>query len=251
MNILNSFPFYELSAYKEFEIVLGIDEAGRGSLAGPVSVSCISFQKSFFQNYDKKESWIYEVNDSKKLTENKREILLNSILKNLSFYRYLLISSRIIDKIGINAAIEKAILIFIRHIVCFTNYTKIKFYIDGNYKFLYNNIKDEIDSIKDILITNKKNIVNIQFKKKNKNYLISNENIIKGDEKVFSIACASILSKVKRDQYMKRISILFPDYNFQNNKGYGTKEHLQKIEQFGQCFLHRKSYNINFQYRIF
>jgi ribonuclease HII len=252
LDIQSSFNHYERLSYLNYDLVLGIDEAGRGSLAGPVSVCCLSFEKSFFEIslQNDQYSWIHKVKDSKKLLEKEREKLVEPILFHSYFTKTLLISAIVIDKIGINKAIEKAILIFIRHLINFNSYTKIKILIDGNYKFSYKSLSTEIRNIIfDIRMQNYQSEITI--KKNNTLYKFNIESIIKGDEKVFTIACASIVAKVMRDRYMKKISTLFPEYEFYQHKGYGTKSHREKINQFGYTFFHRKTYKISKQYKLF
>jgi len=252
LGLQSSFRRFEQPAYRNFDLVLGIDEAGRGSIAGPVSVSCVAFPKNFFDpEIYQKQAWLNFVDDSKKLNEKLREELYDYIIQNQIYFSNLLISAKIIDKYNINFAIEKAILTFFRHLLSYKNYKKIKIFIDGNYSFLFKNIKEEIYSVDDYSYKKNKNSIDLEISIKKNQYKISIENIVKGDQKIFSVACASILSKVIRDRYMKRISALYPSYEFEKNKGYGTKKHIQIINQFGYCVFHRRSYNISQQYKLF
>ncbi len=252
MDLQLSFRKFEQPAYKNFDLVLGIDEAGRGSIAGPVSVSCVAFPKSFFDSKSSpKYIWLNLVDDSKKLNEKTREELFDYIIKNKIYSNNLLISAKIIDKFNINFAIEKALLIFFRHLLLYKNYKKIKFFIDGNYSFLFKTIKEEINLIDEYSYKKNKNSIDLEISIKKNQFTLSIESVVKGDQTVFSVACASILSKVIRDRYMKKISFLYPLYEFDKNKGYGTKKHIEVIHQLGYCVFHRRSYNILQQYKLF
>ena len=252
MGLQSSFRSFEQPAYRNFDLVLGIDEAGRGSIAGPVSVSCVAFPKNFFDSeIYQKQAWLNFVNDSKKLNQKKREELYDYIIQNQIYFNNLLISAKIIDKYNINFAIEKAILIFFRHLLIYKNYKKIKIFIDGNYSFLFKNIKEEILAVDGYSYKKSKNSIDLEITIKKNQYKISIENIVKGDQTIFTVACASILSKTIRDRYMKRISSFYPLYEFEKNKGYGTKKHIEIINQFGYCVFHRRSYNISQQYKLF
>lgn len=156
-----------------------------------------------------------------------------------------MISSKVIDLKGINFSIEKAILLFLKELILYKFYKKIKIFLDGNYSFSYLNLNQEIYFIKELEIKKNQNISEIRFLFNNQNYYVNIESIKKGDQKVFSISCASILSKVIRDQYMKKISNIFPKYQFEVHKGYGTEKHRKLIKEYGYCLLHRKSYHIN------
>ncbi len=173
--------------------------------------------------------------------------MYTQIKKHSVHTKNLLISSRTIDYLGINTAIEYAIIVFIKHFLLYHNYKKIKIFVDGNYSFRYETLSKEVKNLEEWKIKKKQNFTQIVCKVNSSFYFIDIENITKGDEKVFSIACASIVSKVLRDQFMKNISPLFPQYEFHQNKGYGTKSHINLLKKYGECILHRKSYTKNLQ----
>ncbi len=182
---------------KEFGIIAGVDEAGRGPLAGPVVAAAVILDL---------KKIIPGLNDSKKLTEKKREELYEIIIKESICWEVKIISPEIIDEINILQAtlfgMEEAVL---------SLKTKPDFcLIDGN--------------------------------KIPKKLIGFSKAIVKGDAKIASIAAASILAKVTRDRLMHKLHDKFPQYNFKKNKGYPTKEHIAAIDKFGVLDCHRKSY---------
>lgn len=181
------------------KIEAGCDEAGRGCLAGPVFAAAVVLGDSF------ENEWI---DDSKKLSENKRNELRIFIEKNALAWSVGLVDVKEIDEINIlNASILAmhraldGLNLKIGHIA-----------VDGN-KF--------------------KDYQNIPY-----------TCVIKGDSKFQNIAAASILAKTYRDEYMLSIHEEFPVYNWQKNKGYPTKEHRRALESFGSCTYHRQSFNL-------
>tara|TARA_B100001063_G_scaffold94906_2_gene88570 strand:+ start:1544 stop:2110 length:567 start_codon:yes stop_codon:yes gene_type:complete len=179
--------------------VCGIDEAGRGAFAGPVTVSAVILPKNYYNP---------EIKDSKKLSDSKKNKLFDEIKEVALDYIIYDVNNNEIDDLnvlqatflGMNRSIEKLVI-------------KPKIYlIDGN-KF----------------ITKKQ---------------ITYKCIIGGDDIYQSIAAASILSKVHRDNVMKKIDNELPEFNWKKNKGYGTKEHIEKIKKFGLSKYHRKSFKI-------
>lgn len=179
------------------KIVAGIDEAGRGPLAGPVICACVIMPMSEVDIID-------DIDDSKKLSEKKREELFEKITKKALSYSIVEIDEKTIDKINI------------------LNATKL-------------GMKKALESLKV-----KPEIVLIDAVKIESNIL--QENIIKGDALSYNIAAASILAKVYRDRLMKKYDEQFPIYNFAKHKGYGTKEHIQKLKEFGPCPIHRSTF---------
>ncbi|WP_427171611.1 ribonuclease HII [Fusobacterium nucleatum] len=184
----------------EYKNVIGVDEAGRGPLAGPVVAAAVIL-KEYTEELD-------EINDSKKLTEKKREKLYDIIMKN--FDVAIGISSvEEIDKLNI---LNADFLAMRRALNDLKNLKKDKEYIvlvDGNLKI--------------------------------KEYTGKQLPIVKGDAKSLSIAAASIIAKVTRDRFMKELSIVYPDYKFEKHKGYGTKAHIEAIKDKGVIEgVHRK-----------
>jgi len=191
---------------KGYKYVVGIDEAGRGPLAGPVSAGAVLILEKDFKEVKK----IKSVKDSKKLKEEKRkEVYLNLIRDKRIKWGIGMVSEKVIDKINILEATKLAM---------------IKAVKDLEKK---NGIKT------DFLILDGKMKLDLK---------IDQKSIIKGDDKVFSISAASIIAKVRRDELMEKYDKKYPQYNFKKHKGYGTKEHLKKIKKYGACKIHRKSF---------
>ncbi len=172
----------------------GIDEAGRGPLAGPLCVAGVIINEA-----------IIGLNDSKKLSENKREILFDTIKKNC-FYHIVFKSAKQIDSLGLSFCLKTSIEEIMNTLKNKTNH----FLIDGNTSF---------------------GVKNLEFK-------------IKADASVLEVSAASILAKVSRDRYMYLISKQYSKYTFSKHKGYGTKKHIEEIKKFGFCKEHRLSYKI-------
>ncbi len=187
------------------KIIIGMDEAGRGPLAGPLAVGVVVFDYDFLEK-NQKLSWWREVNDSKKLSAKKREKLYKYIAKNMSF-AVGMVSAKLIDRIGITKATEEASKKALRKIKLVPDVLLV----DGIRKF--------------ITKTNHKQKL---FKR--------------GDSRIFSIACASIVAKVERDRFMLKCHKKWPKYCFCDNKGYGTARHIKTIQEVGPCPLHRLSF---------
>lgn len=194
---LKTMQYYEEQAYaRGYNLVAGIDEVGRGPLAGPVISAAVILPR----NCD-----ILYINDSKKLSEQKRKRLYNKIKKNAIDIGIGIVDSQIIDTINIYQATKKSMAIAVDHLRIKPNFILI-------------------DAI---------NCDNIAIKQKS---------ILKGDSKSISIAAASIIAKVTRDRIMEKYQDIFPQYAFDKNKGYGTKEHRRAIQEFGVLNIHRKTF---------
>lgn len=193
----NDMLFYENEKYKEgLSFIAGVDEAGRGPLAGPVVAAAVIFEKGVI---------IPEVNDSKKLTAKKREQLFDVIISKALSYKIEFVDEKTIDEINILNASMTAMKNAINGLSVKPDFALI----DGN-----------CDRFIDV----------------------PHSCIVKGDSLSMSIAAASILAKVARDRYMLKMDEKYPEYNFKSHKGYGTKEHVEKIKKLGVLPIHRKSF---------
>ncbi len=179
-----------------YSLIAGVDEAGRGPLAGAVYAAAVVFDEGVY---------IEGVNDSKKLSEKKRELLFDEIISKARCYSIFSVDEKEIDRINILNATYKA---FSGAISGLRPSCDIAL-IDGN------RAKD----------------IPVPF-----------ETIVKGDSLSFSIAAASILAKVSRDRYIIEADKLYPEYGFAKHKGYGTKEHLEAIKKYGPCPIHRLTF---------
>lgn len=180
---------------EDYEYIIGIDEVGRGCLAGPLVVCGVIM---------KYEKIIEDINDSKKLSEKKRELLFDKIVDDTNDYFILEIESELVDKYNIYQATKLAM----------------------------EKIAKKLNQINTIVLSDAMPLA------------IENcQPIIKGDTKSYAIACASILAKVYRDRLMIEMAETYPEYGFEKHKGYGTKQHLIALEQHGYLEkIHRKSF---------
>ena len=179
------------------ETICGIDEAGRGPLAGPVVVAAVIMPK---------DSMIEGVNDSKKVSEKKREALYEQITNEAIAYGIGIIDQKEIDSLNILNATKKGVTTAIKEL----------------------KVKPErilVDALTGI------DTLGIPYTP-----------IVKGDAKSYSIAAASIIAKVTRDRIMREWDELYPIYGFEKHKGYGTKMHIDAIKEYGLCPLHRLSF---------
>ena len=189
-----------------YKNVAGLDEAGRGPLAGPVVAAVVNFKFEILNFKSILNDPIFKnINDSKKLSEKQREKIFNALMKNKNVkWGVGVVSERIIDKINILNATKLAMQKAIK------NLNADYLLIDGNFR---------LEKVK-----------------------ILQKSIIKGDQKVFSIAEASIIAKVTRDRLMQKYHKKYPKYGFDKNKGYGTKAHFASLQKFGSCKIHRKTF---------
>ena len=180
--------------------ICGIDEVGRGCLAGPVYSGAVILNKK--SNFDSENFEL--INDSKKLSEKKR-VMLFDYLKVISDYAIGICSSKEIDEIGIQEAVKLSMVRAVKNLQVTPEF------------LLIDSMEIDID--------------------------IPQKSIIRGDQKSKSISAASIVAKVKRDNYMKMdLAKRFPKYKFENNKGYGTKDHINSINSYGVTEIHRRSF---------
>ena len=206
MQYLKPMPDFsiELGLIKDgYKIIAGIDEAGRGSLVGPLSVGMTIYSPEIIS--DPPDDLTLLINDSKKLSPARREAAYKIIEQHSLLVSVKFINHKIIDKINVNRATELAVKKLI-----------------------------EESSVKpDIIIMDGRTAFDAGIK------MLT---YIKGDGKSISIASASIAAKVRRDQLLERMDDIYPAYNLKKNKGYGTAEHIDAIMKHGSSAIHRKSY---------
>ena len=187
---------YEQMAYdlgKHY--IVGLDEAGRGPMAGPLVVGAVIFPQDY---YDER------INDSKKLTEKKREELYRIIIENALAYQIEIIDVEDVDRLNVYQASKKGMLDAIEHISIRPDYALTDAMPLG-------------DSIE-------------------------HQSIIKGDGLSLSIGAASILAKVTRDRIMQDYAKIYPEYGFDKHKGYPTKQHKEALKKYGVTPIHRRSF---------
>ena len=179
-----------------YQHIAGVDEVGRGPLAGPVCAAAVILPQGLI---------IDGIDDSKKLTEKKREYFYDIIIKEAIAWATAYVEPEVIDEINIRQATHQAMQMAIDALKVSAEFLLV----DGS---------DRIP------------------------FTIDSEYIIKGDAKSQSIAAASIIAKVTRDRFMVEMDEVYPGYGFAKNKGYGTKVHMEGIRSIGLCPLHRKSF---------
>ena len=183
---------------KGYKLISGTDEVGRGPLAGPVCVASVIMPLD-------EEHIIDGIDDSKKLSEKKREELYEKILQTAKYVKVSYVSEKEIDQINILQATKKAMA----DSLCFP------------------------DVMPDIALVDAVKNLDVACKQLP---------IVKGDAKSYSIAAASIVAKVERDRLMNEMAKKFPEYGFEQNKGYGTAKHIEALKKFGPCEIHRKTF---------
>ena len=199
---LTALKKFEKELYnKGFNKICGIDEAGRGPLAGPVVVAGVIMPQ---------DSMIEGVNDSKKVSEKKREKLYDLIIEEAISYSVAIIGQDVIDDINILNATKKGV----------------------------EEVVKGLDVKPDLIIVDALTHINTQG--------IPYDSIIKGDAKCYNIAAASILAKVTRDRIMRQWDEIYPEYGFLSNKGYGTAKHIAAIKEYGLCPIHRVTFTKHF-----
>ncbi len=179
-----------------YEFVAGVDEAGRGPLAGPVYAAAVIFPKGVV---------IDGINDSKKLSEKKREALYDVIKETALAYAIVSVDEKEIDEINILNAAMKAFKMALDNLPQRADFALL----DGNHA-------PEMD--------------------------IPYEAVVKGDAKVQAIAAASILAKVERDRYITEMDKIYPQYGFAKHKGYPTKDHKEAVAKYGPSPIHRLTF---------
>lgn len=205
---MNSILTTELELSKKYKFICGVDEAGRGPLAGPVVCSAVIFAHDELVSHNNEEVafLIANLNDSKKLSEKKRELLFPLIKKYAKEFSIIVVEPAEIDKLNIlNATLTG----MDRALDKLKSNWEIAL-IDGNKLPPKNGAKSKY--------------------------------VIKGDSIYFSIAAASVLAKVTRDKIMQELHLQYPHFNWFKNKGYPTKEHMQAINKYGITPYHRLSF---------
>lgn len=191
---------YERELWEKGETVCGMDEVGRGPLAGPVVTCCLIMPD---------DPLIEGVNDSKKLSEKKREMLYGRIKETASSVGFGWYDEKRIDEMNILGATKAA-------------------FVEAYFKMHHECCAALIDAVEGLEIPCRK------------------IPLIHGDALSYSIACASIMAKVERDRYMIKMDELYPEYGFARNKGYGTAEHIAALKKYGPCPIHRRTFIKNF-----
>lgn len=204
-----------------YKYIIGIDEVGRGSFAGPIVAAGVVLPSDF--------SATYEINDSKLLNPEKREELAVIIKKHALYYSIDEVHIPYINKYGIGKANQLA------------------------FRKVIINIKSKIQSIK----YSQEHIASLRYSPDDFTYCLVDgfpvkgiskkyqKHIIQGDKHSITIAAASIIAKVYRDSLMRKLALNYPLYKFEENKGYGTLKHRETIKKYGLCSIHRKSFNLN------
>ena len=195
--IMNDLFLYDKAIKEDFPLLCGVDEAGRGPLCGPVCCAAVVLKDDFCCD---------EINDSKKISEKKREKLFDVIIENCVSYSIVFIDSKTIDEINI----LNASLYGMKQAVKELNLTPDLVIVDGN------KVPHEME--------------------------IETKAVVKGDAKSLSIAAASILAKVSRDRYMEKLHEQYPQYRLDKHKGYPTKLHYELLAEYGIQDFYRKSF---------
>ena len=196
--VQNLYKFEDEERAKGFKLIAGVDEAGRGSLVGPVVVAAVILPEDLY---------LERLDDSKKLSAKVRDILYDKIISAAISYSYIEVPVEEID----NKNVYQATLEGMKRAV------------------------ESLDVEPDFVFTD---AMKVDFGEK-----IPSRSIIHGDAFSASIAAASIIAKVTRDRLADKWALIYPEYGFEHNRGYGTKEHFAVIKEHGECPIHRKSFN--------
>lgn len=195
----------ELRYLKRFSVVAGVDEAGVAPLAGPVVAAAVVLDPDFVVK--KSARWLDEIRDSKLLTAGKREELMEHIVQNATSFG---IGSSSVEEIDSLNILQARLLAMKRSI--------------GSLKYMP----------QFVLVDGNRHIPGLAADQRI---------IVRGDRTVLSIACASIIAKVTRDNYLKKLHEEFPEYGFDRHKGYPTRLHFEKLTEHGPCIHHRKTFS--------
>ena len=199
---------------------IAVDEVGRGSLFGPVTVGAVAIPFSSLKN-SSDFSWFHDVKDSKKVSQKKR-VVLSEKISDAFLHKISHVSSGYIDKYNINKAIQYGLYRVSVHLQkelqIQNKHAKIEFILmDGSYRFYFPQVGMSKPLARVI-------------------------DIIKGDATYFSIACASILAKQARDELIRSVGEKYNKYDLANNVGYGTKNHRESLQTYGPSRYHRMSF---------
>jgi len=195
---------YEWPLWQQSSLICGIDEAGRGPLAGPVVAAAVVFPRGFRAD----DTVLELLNDSKQLSVSERDKLAPVIKNAAAFWAIAAVEHETIDRINILQATMLAM----------------------------NNAVKSLPKIPDLLL--------VDGNRFRTDLSIPYETIVKGDAKVFSIAAASVLAKTHRDELMVAYGAQYPHYGFERHAGYATKAHIEAIRQHGRCPIHRLSFKL-------
>lgn len=193
--LYDTLEFEKIEQDLGYTLIAGVDEVGRGPLAGPVVVACVIMPT---------DNLIEGVDDSKKLSEKKREMLYPIILEKAICYNIVCIDEKTIDDINILEATKLAMK---RSIM-------------------------EMQTVPEVVLIDAVKL----------DVPLKTVSIIKGDQRSYNISCASIIAKVFRDRLMNEYALTYPEYGFERNKGYGTAEHIRALEEHGATPIHRKTF---------
>ncbi|OPL12080.1 MAG: hypothetical protein AVO34_02405 [Firmicutes bacterium ML8_F2] len=198
-----AFSFQEKSLFKQgYRLIAGVDEAGRGPLAGPVAGAAVLIDKDDLPSFRG-----LKIKDSKQLSEKQREEIFEAIKQESGIkWKVSFVWPKTIDRINILKATELTWRRCIKKLNCSPDFL----FLDGN-----------------------RTLSNLN---------IEQQSIVKGDEKIMTVSLASIIAKVSRDKLMCRLNKKYPQYGFMEHKGYGTKLHFEKLKKFGPSEIHRKSF---------
>ncbi len=194
-----------------YRYVFGVDEVGMGCLAGPVVVCAVAMTNHFYNKHHQKLRWLRE---SKLLLPHQREKFYTELLKEKDLvYAISSVSPKMIDKINIYQAARLGM------------------------KNAIKKLKPNFELKTIVLVDGKTKINGVGYEQ---------IPIVKGDRKIFAIACASIIAKVHRDKLMAKMAKRYPGYGFEKHKGYGTKYHQTRLTTLGPCEIHRRSFNLDY-----
>ena len=196
--------------FEEYKYIAGVDEAGRGPLAGPVVVASVILKPDAFHE---------ALNDSKKLSEKKRDVLYDWVMDNSLAHSIEIIPAKTIDELNILGATMYGMETCVKNLQIKPNIVLF----DGNITpidYRATKLLPDMRVDYDCLA------------------------VVKGDAKYANIAAASILAKVTRDRIMMELDKVYPQYGFKDHKGYPTKKHIEMIDRYGICEEHRKSFNV-------